>query len=542
MREQIRKRLSHRLRGVFPEISTDFQIKIDEPPDSSMGDFSTNIAIVLAGKLKQPPRQIAEKIVEKWGDTWFEKVEAAGPGFINFFISLDGWREWVAGIIEGKEDFFAPPAKKRKIHLEFVSANPTGPLHVGHGRGAALGDTLGRLLKKIGYDVFTEYYINDGGRQIDNLGESVYLRYKELFGEKVELRNDHYKGDYVIEIAKEIKEKYGDKFLEKPDPSFFSRYAAERILSWIRKDLELFRVRFDSWFSERRVYDEGIVSDTLNILREKGLTYEKDGALWFKSSNFGDEKDRVLIRSNGDPTYFLADIAYHRLKFEGGYDLIIDIWGADHHGYEPRIRAAMKALGFDDRRIRILFIQLVSLKKGGETISMSTRTGEFVTLKEVLEEVGVDASRFFFLLRRNDSHLDFDLDLARKQSSENPVYYVQYAHARISSIFQQAVKKRYSVKNLKFDMGVISRKEIPLLKKISEFNEILESGVRDLTPHRIPFYLVELARQFHQYYNEVRVLVEDEKERSSRLLLAKVVQDLIREGLDIIGVSAPEKM
>ncbi len=540
MHELLAQRVQRRIRELFPDVEG-VEIKIDVPPRPEMGDYSTNVAMTLAPLLKMAPREIAGKIVDGFSDRWIEKIEIAGPGFINFFISKEGWAEWFSGIFSDPEKLIPDLGKGRKVHLEFVSANPTGPLHVGHGRGAALGDTLTRLLRATGFQVLTEYYINDAGRQITKLGESVYLRYRELFGEEITLEEDHYKGEYIIEIARKIRDLYGDRFIRENDLEFFKKFAAEEILNGIKEDLDIFRVKFDSWFSERSLYDRGVVDETVEILKSKDLIYEDEGAIWFRSSLFGDEKDRVIRRSTGEPTYFLADIAYHRLKFEGGYDLIIDIWGADHHGYEPRIRAAMKALGFDEERLKILFIQLVSLIKDGRPVSMSTRAGEFVTLRDVVEEVGVDAARFFYLLRRNDSHLDFDLDLARKKSNENPVYYVQYAHARISSIFRQGEKKGLDVKP-EFFPEKLGEGEIPLLKKIADFSRIIEQSVRDLSPHRIPFYLVELARQFHQYYNETRVLTENVEERKTRLALIEVVKYILREGLEIIGVEAPEKM
>ena len=542
MRGKIAEKISRRIGKTLDfEIGVE-SIKIDEPPSPEMGNFSTNIAMVLAGKLKDSPRNIAERIVENWHDPWFEKIEIAGPGFVNFFLSMAAWREWAQEVVSAPQLLFPDLGKGKKVHLEFVSANPTGPLHIGHGRGAAVGDSIGRLLSMTGYEVFREYYINDAGRQIEKLGESVYLRYKELFGEEISLEDDHYKGDYIIEIAKEIKEKHGNRFLHEKNLSFFKKYAVEKILAGIKDDLKYFRVDFDSWFSEKKLYEEGVVEETLKILEKNGLVYEKDGARWFRATQFGDEKDRVLIRSTGEPTYFFADIAYHRKKFESGYDLIIDLWGADHHGYEPRIRAAMKALGLNDDKLKILFIQLVSLVRGGENVSMSTRAGNFVTLRDVLDEVGVDAARFFFLLRRSDSHLDFDLELAKKKSNENPVYYVQYAHARIASIFRKGEELGYDVSSPGFYADQLTEAEIPLLKKISQWTDIVEKSVRDLSPHRIPFYLVELAREFHQYYNGVKVLVEDRKLRETRLAILQILQYVIREGLNIIGVEAPVRM
>ncbi len=543
MRREVAGKLVERVEEVFPQLKGEtIEVKIDEPPSEDMGDFSSNIAMQLARKLKNPPFKIAERILSGWEDPWFDRIEIAGPGFINFHVSLRGWREWISGVTANYDQLIPSMGRGKRVHLEFVSANPTGPLHIGHGRGAAVGDTIGRLLESTGFEVHREYYINDAGRQIKKLGESVYLRYRELFGEEVTLEDDHYRGDYIVEIAKEIAQQYGDRFLSEEDPVFFEKYAVDKILTEIKDDLRYFRIEFDNWFSEKTLYERGEVEMTMEILKEKDLVYEKDGALWFKSSLFGDEKDRVLIRSTGDPTYFFADISYHRLKFEGGYDLIIDLWGADHHGYEPRIRAALKALGFDDDQLKIIFIQLVSLIRNGEIVPMSTRAGEFITLREVLDEVGVDAARFFFLLRRGDSHLDFDIDLAKEQSSENPVYYVQYAHARIASIFRQGEKKGYRVNDLRFHPGKITEREVALLKKVDQFTDILEASVRDLSPHRIPFYLVELARQFHQYYNEVRILVEDEEERETKLYLLDLVKWLIKRGLNILGVNAPEKM
>ncbi len=430
--------------------------ELEKPRNPDFGDWATNLALKMASALGEKPRNIAEAIVSRLRlpEGVVKDVEIAGPGFINFRFDSSWFRRIVREILEKRENFGRLDlGKGKKVQVEFVSANPTGPLHVGHGRGAAVGDSVASILEFGGYEVEREYYINDAGLQMELLGESVRSRYFELFGmgEKAPFPENGYRGEYIYDIAREIREKDGDKWLkvdEKESIPYFRDYACERILDWIRKDLEAFGVKYDVWFSERSLYDNGEVEKTLEYLKEKGFAYEKDGALWFRSTAFGDDKDRVLVRSNGVPTYLASDIAYHKNKYERGFDLVIDVWGADHHGYIPRMKAAVQALGKSADALQVLLIQFVTLLREGKPVSMSTRAGEFVTLADVVREVGKDAARYIFLTRKCDSHLDFDLELAKRQTEENPVYYVQYAHARVCSLFEQAKERGIEIPEL----------------------------------------------------------------------------------------------
>jgi len=542
MRELLKTQLKKQVLETFKDIDFPAQFKLEDPPKKEMGDYSTNIAMVLSGQLKMRPRDIATQLTKEWNTNLFKKIEIAGPGFINFFISEDGWQDFIEEIIKNKRNLFLNMGKGQNINIEFVSANPTGPLHIGHGRGAAVGASLSSLLTKTGFNVINEYYINDAGNQMKNLAESLYLRYMELLGEKITLEKDHYKGEYIINTAKRFRSKFGDKYKDNFEVELFKNYAVEEILNGIKKDLNYFRVNFDKWFSEKTLYEDGVVKNTLDFLNSKNLTYKKDGAVWFKAEQYGDEKDRVLIRSNGEPTYFFGDISYHKNKIQRGFDKIINIWGADHHGYEARLRGVLKAIGIDEKKMSVIFIQLVSLIRESKPVAMSTRSGEFITLKDVLDEVGVDATRFFFVMRRSDSHLDFDLDLAKKESSENPVFYVQYAHARIASILRLAKKDGINLENIEFNKKLIKKNEIEIIKKLLQFKTVLEISVRELSPHRIPFYLIELAREFHQYYNNTKILVDDLATRQVRVTILILIKKVIAEGLEIIGVNAPEKM
>ncbi len=434
--------------------------------------------------------------------------------------------------------------------MEFVSANPTGPLHVGHGRGAAVGDTVANLLSFCGYDVHREYYINDSGRQIRTLGNSVFLRYKELCGEKIDFPKDCYQGDYIIEYAKEIRAEKGESLLKQDESeavSYCARIAADAILEGIRKDLEDFGVSFDNWYSEQSLFDSGKVETVIKAFRDKGIIYENDGAFWFKTTDFGDEKDRVVIRSNGLTTYFASDIAYHQEKFERGFERIVDVWGADHHGYIPRLSASIEASGHRRDHFSVILIQLVSLLRGGIPVAMSTRSGEFDTLQEVVSEVGKDAARFIFLTRHHESHLDFDLELAKKKSNDNPVYYVQYVHARISSIMEKAAERGIDISeicNAGYNQihGLTEPEEIQLIKALSRYPEVIAAAGNFMEPHRITYYLMELASGFHTYYNKHKVLTDDSDLTFARLYLVTAVQKVIRNGLELLGVSAPEKM
>ncbi len=529
------------------ELPTGFQLTV--PKAEAHGDFSTNLAMVLASRVKKPPREVAGVLLSILReDPLFEKVEVAGPGFLNFFIAPATWQQNLVRIFQAGEGYGTSDAGGgKRVLVEFVSANPTGPLHVGHGRGAAVGDSLARVLKAAGFAVETEYYINDVGNQMRTLGSSVYLRYLEHFGREVEFPKDYYQGDYIRDIARDLAEKEGDKYLDVPLEDcwpHFTRAAVEVISAGIRKDLEDFGVHFDNWFSERTLHDSGMVEKALATLKEKGFLYEKDGALWFRTSEFGDEKDRVVRRSTGELTYFAADIAYHLQKIERGYDLLVDIWGADHHGYVPRVKAAVKALGHEEDRLKVLLVQLVNLIEGGKQKAMSTRAGEFVTLREVMEDVGTDAARFIFLTRRCDSHLDFDLDLARSQSQENPVYYVQYAHARLASVFRKAQDQGVVLKNTEeIDTTLLdSKEELKLLKILDAFPQVVAESALALEPHRISYYLTDLAGRFHGYYTRSRFLGDDPELTQARLLLSAVMKQVFRKGLNLLGVSAPEKM
>ena len=539
------------LQDVFG-IAEDFEPELEIPSLAQHGDYATNAAMVLAKSLKKNPREIAEKLSEpitSLGANILDRLEIAGPGFINFFIKKEAFRRVLPMVFEQGENFGKTDVGKgRFVQVEFVSANPTGPLHVGHGRGAAVGDALARILEASGYRVHREYYINDVGKQMNILGRSLYLRYLELLGRQIEFPEDHYRGDYMKDLARDFLQEVGTKYLDIPEDEAVpvcSKYAAQKILDGIRKDLEDFRVTYDEWFSEEKLHREGMVESAIDQLRSRGFIYEQDGAVWFKSSLFGDEKDRVIVRSNGAKTYFAADIAYHWNKMQRGFDTIIDIWGADHHGYVPRIKAVVEALGFDPKKLNIILVQLVNLLRGGQPVAMSTRAGEFVTLREVMDEVGVDAARYMFLTRRSDSPLDFDLELAKAQSSENPVYYVQYAHARISSLFAVAAER-----GVKLDVETAFKhldrleepQEIQLTKILGEFPFVVKKSAECLEPHRIPYYLHELASTFHAYYNHHRILTDDDALTQARLALAGAIHIVLKNALKLIGLSAPDKM
>ncbi len=554
----MRKVIKEAVEEAFKKLSEKGELPVAEPPPSHLisvpkqeqhGDYASNFALVMASILKMPPKKIAEKIQDALKDNPdFEKIEVAGPGFLNFFFSKSFWHKCLLDIKERGEGFgHTDTGKGKRVLVEFVSANPTGPLHVGHGRGAAVGDSLCRILRAAGFEVESEYYINDVGNQMNTLGRSVYLRYLEVFGKEVDFPDECYKGEYIKDIARDIASEHGKRFLEEELDNcleFFVKEAVSRIFRSIKEDLDLFRVHFDNWFSERTLHDSGYVEETISLLKEKGIIYEKDGALWFRTSDFGDEKDRVVKRSNGVLTYFAADIAYHRKKFERGYDLLVDIWGADHHGYVPRVKAAIKALGHDPERLHVLLVQLVNLLEGGKLKAMSTRAGEFVTLRQVLDDVGVDATRFIFLTRKCDSHLDFDLDLARKQSQENPVYYVQYAHARLSSVFAMARERGIeTVEPGKVELSLLDDpEEIRLMKFLARFPEVVSGSAVSLEPHRISYYLTELAGMLHKYYTRHRFIGDDPGLTQARLLLADVTRTVLKNGLDLLGVEAPEKM
>ncbi len=533
--------------GLIAEPALPF-IDVDLPKDINHGDYSSNMAMVMASRLKMNPRKIAEILVSQIcaQDDFLEQVEIAGPGFINFFIKDRAWRDCLREIdARGERYGESDHGNNRRVQVEFVSANPTGPLHIGHARGAVVGDVIANILEASLFSVYREYYINDAGNQMHNLGRSVMLRYRELKGEKVDFPDECYQGDYIKDIAREIAQKFGDApFNNKDSISFCTSYAADAILGGIKEDLRDFGVVFDGYFREKELYENDGVLTLLNLLEKQGFIYNDGVTRWFKTTDFGDEKDRVVVRKNGEPTYFAADIAYHKNKFDRGFDKTINIWGADHHGYIPRMLAAVQALGKEGESLKIILVQLVNLLRDGKPVAMSTRSGEFVTMKEVVDEVGKDAARYNFLMRRSDSHLDFDLELAKKQSNENPVYYVQYAHARICSIFATAGERGHEIPS--FHEADVHRLELPeetaLIKAIARFPEVVEGAARALEPHRLTFYLNDLAGIFHNYYNKHRVVSPDADLTAARLLLAKSVRTVLRNALRLLGVSAPDKM
>ena len=531
--------------------SADFpEVNLEKPKVEAHGDFSTNFAMVMASLQKMPPRKVAQAVVDQLNHSGrlLEKIEIAGPGFINFYVTPAAWHPVLLEIQKTDRRFGASElGAGERVQVEFVSSNPTGPLHVGHGRGAAVGDSVANILAFCGYDVQREYYINDSGRQIQTLGRSVFLRYRELFGKSAPFPEDCYQGDYIRDIAVQIKEQQGDGLLYREEDEAVmqcARTAAGDIMEGIRKDLALFGVSFDEWFSEQSLYDAGEVDRILAESRERGIIYEKDGALWFKTSDLGDEKDRVVVRQNGQTTYFASDIAYHEDKYRRGFQRVIDVWGADHHGYIPRMQAAIEACGHKRNQFQVILVQLVNLLRGGQPVAMSTRAGEFVTLRDVIDEVGKDAARFIFLTRHYESPLDFDLEVAKQQTNENPVYYVQYVHARISSIIRKAVEN--GMAGDQWDETAIARlvelEEIQLIKTLAQYPETVAASAEKLEPHRITFFLMNLAAAFHAYYNKYRVLSEDPVLSRGRLVLVESIRKVIRNGLALLGVDAPDKM
>lgn len=554
MRQQLTKLIQEAVKGIQrTSIGVrpleELPIILSVPKNEVYGDYATNLAMMLAKELKQSPMKIAESLAERipTESEWLEKIEVVKPGFINFFLKNRALQAILPIIMGQKEDFGQSRwGEGQRVQVEFVSANPTGPLHIGHGRGAALGGALTNLLKAAGHEVTTEYYLNDLGTQMETLGRSIEARFKELQGESLTFPENGYKGDYIKDIAAEIKQEISSGTLTESslDLPFFSRYGRTAILKDIQEDLNLFGIQFDSWFSEASLVDQGLVETLLREMKGKGLLYEEGGALWFKSKEFGDEKDRVVVRANGALTYFASDMAYHLRKFSQGFHRLIDIWGADHHGYVPRLKAALQSLGKDPDSLTVILVQLVTLIREGKPVAMSTRAGEFVTLREVLDEVGKDAARYIFLTRRSDSPLDFDLDLAKKQSNENPVYYVQYAHARVCSVLSVALSQKINVEEL--NLRAVPRLTLPeerrLLKHLMEYPEEVGQAAMKLEPHRLPFYLAELASQFHYYYNQHRIILDDRELSEARLILAKAVGIVIKNALSLLGVSAPQKM
>jgi arginyl-tRNA synthetase len=549
------------------------RISIERTRDRAHGDFASNIALVVAKQAQRNPREVAQMIVEYFPDIpEVEKLEIAGPGFINFTLVKNAHSQIINTIkTEGKNYGLSQIGAGQKVLVEFVSANPTGPLHVGHGRGAAYGDALVRLLKANGYEVEAEYYVNDAGRQMHILALSVYLRYLDLAGHEVTLPDNGYKGDYVWDIAATVHRENGDAFLldaealfaDLPqDPEKAMDTLIERcqqglgetnynvvfdaglnaLVDDIRGDLEQFGVSYDQWFSERALVDSSAIEEAVEVLKANDKLYEKEGAWWFRSSDDGDEKDRVVLRANGQHTYFAADIAYHLQKANRGFDQLINIWGADHHGYVARVKAAFKAMGKDPDALKLLLVQFAILYRGGEKVSMSTRGGDFVTLRELREEVGRDAARFFYVMRKPEQHMDFDLDLARSQSSDNPVYYVQYAHARVCSVYRQLEEKGLQLSGEADLSLLVEAHEIELMTELARYPEVLARAARDYAPHQLAYYLRDLANAFHTYYNAHPFISAEEDMRHARLALIDAVRQVIANGLGLLGVSAPERM
>jgi len=525
------------------------EVVLETPKDKTNGDFSTNMAMQLARIAKKAPRAIAEGIVENFDSSKasIEKIDIAGPGFINFYMDNTYLNDLIPAILKAGDSYGeTTTGEGQKVQVEFVSANPTGDLHLGHARGAAVGDSLCNVLAKAGFDVSREYYINDAGNQINNLALSVEARYLQAFGQEKEMPEDGYHGADIIGIAKTLAEEFGDKYVNVSNEErfeFFREYGLKYELKKLQDDLEAFRVPFDVWFSETSLYKNGKIDDALNVLKERGHVFEEGGATWFRSTELGDDKDRVLIKNDGSYTYLTPDLAYHRDKFERGFNTVINIWGADHHGYIPRMKAAVEALGYNRENLEVAVIQMVQLYKDGEKMKMSKRTGKAVTMRELVDEVGLDAVRYFFAMRSGDSHMDFDLDLAVSQSNENPVYYAQYAHARISSIIRQAEEQGIDLSK-DVDLSLIgTEKEIDLLKKVGDFPQIVSDAALMRTPHRIATYINETASAFHSFYNANKVLDPESPERTkARLQLIKSVRQTIKNALALISVEAPDKM
>jgi len=549
-------------------------LSIERSRQASHGDYACNLAMQLAKPLRKSPRDIAQALIAALPDSGVvEKVEIAGTGFINVFITTAAKQAAVKAVLQAADGYGRGTlGTGRKVQVEFVSANPTGPLHVGHGRGAAYGASLANVLDAAGYKVSREYYVNDAGRQMDILALSTWLRYLELHGAQLAFPANAYQGGYVRDMAQQISVAHGARYVRAAaevvhgipsveedadahldalianakrllgeDYVYVHNYALTEQLGDCRNDLAEFGVHFDEWFSEQSLFDNGLVARAVETLKAGNHLYQQDGAWWFRSTTFGDEKDRVVQRDNGLYTYFASDIAYHLNKFERGFDRVINVWGADHHGYIPRVNGALEALGLDSGKLTIALVQFAVLYRNGQKTSMSTRSGEFVTLRELRNEVGNDATRFFYVLRKSDQHLDFDLDLAKSQSNENPVYYVQYAHARVHSVLAQWDGARADL--LDADVKLLdSDYEIALLQKLIDYPQTIENAAQDLAPHVIAFYLKELAADFHSYYNASRFLVEDEAVKCARLALIAATAQVLKNGLALLGVSAPEKM
>lgn len=552
--QQVKQTLKEEIKQAVIQsgLATEDQIPdvvLEKPKEKDHGDYATNVAMQLARVAKKAPRQIAEAIVEHLNKekAYVIEIEIAGPGFINFFMDNRYLTQVITEVLDKKENYGrSNSGQGEKIQVEFVSANPTGDLHLGHARGASVGDSLCHLLDWAGYDVEREYYINDAGNQINNLALSVEARYMQALGEDFPMPEDGYHGKDILTIGDELKEAYGDKFVNTDREerlAFFRDYGLKFELKKLEQDLADFRVHFDHWFSETSLYTDEKIKPTLELLKEKGYTYEEDGATWFRTTDFGDDKDRVLIKNDGSYTYLTPDISYHKNKLDRGFNKLIDIWGADHHGYIPRMKAAIEALGYTPDTLEVEIIQMVNLFENGEKVKMSKRTGKAVTLRELMEEVGIDAVRYFFVMRSSDAHLDFDMDLAKSESNENPVYYVQYAHARICTLLKQAEEKGFSIDASNVEVEIQSEKGIDLLKHLGDFEEVIAEAAANRTPHRMTSYVFDLAQLLHSYYNQEKVLDDSNKQKTeARLALMDAVRITIKNALAIIGVNAPEQM
>lgn len=546
------KEVLKKTKWVVP-LPANIEILLEIPKNKLHGDISTSLALKLAPYFKSQPGDLAQKISQHLNQYLdksklkekIDKIEVKHPGFINFFLKIGAVNNILWQIKkEGSKFGLSQIGKGEKVQIEFVSANPTGPLSIAHGRQAAVGDSLANLFQFCGYKVTKEYYLNDEGRQINLLGQSIYARYLELLGQKSQFPQDGYQGEYIIDLAQEVVKKYGKKFI-KPNQKmaeFFSSYGSQAILKIIKRDLKDFGVNFDVWFSQAHLRESGQIEKALKDLEVKGIVYNLDSALWFNSTKWGDDKDRVVVKSDGSYTYLAPDIAYHKNKYQRGFEQIINIWGPDHHGYIPRLKAAVAALGHDPKSLSILIVQLVTLYKDKVQVPMSTRGGQFVTLRQLIDEVGSEATRLLFLTRKTDSHLDFDLELAKKQSSDNPVYYIQYAHARICSILDFQKTKKVKAR-LKPDLSLIKEpEEKEIVKKLQQFPLIIEASVNTLEPYRLYLYLHELASAFHYFYTKHRVVSQDKNLTDARLLLADSLRIVLATGLKLLGLKAPQKM
>ena len=551
MKEKILNALKEAVNELLGITGDGIKLSLTVPKDHSHGDFSSNAAMIIAKKISKNPRDTAAIIVNSLNGKLdgMASCEIAGPGFINFKLSGDAGVQIFQQLFnQGNEIGFSNTGNGKKVNVEYVSANPTGPLSVGHGRNAAVGDVIASLYKATGYEITREYYFNDAGNQMTVLANSVRTRYLQLFDKGVKLAENAYQGEYIIEIAQSVKEQYGDSLKEANELDVFKKYAVDAMFDMIKVSLKKMRVEHDVYFNERSLYDEGKIEETLKKIDELGLSYKKDNAIWFKAEQFGAEKDRVLVKSSGEPTYRLPDIAYHVEKFKRGYDLIVDIFGADHQAQYPDVLACLKAMDFDGDKLKVVIYQFVTIVENGEAVKMSTRKANYITLDELMDDVGVDATRYFFVMRRLGSHLEFDIEIARKHSLDNPVFYVQYAHARISSIFRHCLEKKpdlsineITAENIEPAL-LTEQEEIDLISHIAQFEDTISIAAKTCEPHRLTAYLEKAAELFHRYYNLHHVVVDDDKTTKARLALVIMAQRVIKNGLQILGVNAPEKM